>query len=93
MTNKELDFSKLAQSLGVDQAQTVILSMHLEDFTRCLSRPGPEFFAASVDIDLQVVRPPEPFNPVVTKVRFSRAIDAPRYIPTTFGGGGMESGD
>jgi len=46
-----------------------------------------------VEVDLQVVRPPEPFNPVMTKVRFSRAIGAPRYIPTTFGGGGMESGD
>jgi thiamine pyrophosphate-dependent acetolactate synthase large subunit-like protein len=94
LTNKELNFSKLAQSLGVDQAQAVDT---VDEFggilRRALNRPGPEFIAASVQIDLQVVRPPEPFNPVVTKVRFSRAIDAPRYIPTTFGGGGMESGD
>ena len=94
LTNKELDFSKLAQSLGVDQAQTVDTVDAFGEILRgALSRPGPEFIAASVDIDLHVVRPPEPFNPVVTKVRFSRAIDAPRYIPTTFGGGGMESGD
>lgn len=94
LTNKELNFAKLAQSLGVDQAQTVD---NTDEFggilRRALNRPGPEFIAASVEVDLQVVRPPEPFNPVMTKVRFSRAIGAPRYIPTTFGGGGMESGD
>jgi len=37
-----------------------------------------------------VVRPPIAFDPVLTKHRFMTAINAPRYIPTLFGGGRLE---
>jgi len=38
----------------------------------------------------QVVRPPVPLDPVLTKHRFMSAIGAPRYVPTLFGGGRLE---
>ena len=40
--------------------------------------------------DIEVVRPPIAFDPVLTKQRFMTAIGAPRYVPTLFGGGGLE---
>jgi sulfopyruvate decarboxylase subunit beta len=38
-----------------------------------------------------VVRPPIALDPVLTKHRFTAAIGAPRYVPTMFGGGRLES--
>jgi hypothetical protein len=38
-----------------------------------------------------VVRPPIALDPVLTKHRFMAAIGTPRYVPTMFGGGRLES--
>jgi thiamine pyrophosphate-dependent acetolactate synthase large subunit-like protein len=94
LTNQGLDLAAVAQSLGLARAKTVTSTRELKiALTEMLDRKGPEFIAAKLEPDLQVVQPPYPFNPVVTKTRFSRAIDAPHYIPAIFGVGRMESLD
>jgi hypothetical protein len=40
--------------------------------------------------DTEVVRPPIASDPVLSKQRFMAAIGAPRYVPTLFGGGGLD---
>ncbi|MDP6652569.1 MAG: thiamine pyrophosphate-dependent enzyme [Gammaproteobacteria bacterium] len=91
LTNQELDLAALAQSLGLDLARTVTSTSKFEvALEEALNRKGPEFIAAKLEPDLQMVRPPQPFNPIVTKSRFSLAIGAPRYIPAIFGVGGLE---
>jgi hypothetical protein len=54
------------------------------------SENGLDVFVLSTAPDLDVIRPPISFDPVVTKNRFMTAIAAPRYIATIFGGGRLE---
>ena len=55
-----------------------------------LGDAGPTLLALATAPDLEVVVPPAGFDPVVTKRRFQDAIEAPRYLPTLFGGGRLE---
>ena len=54
------------------------------------SAEGPRVLVLATAPDIEVVRPPIAFDPVLTKQRFMTAIGAPRYVPTLFGGGGLE---
>lgn len=91
LTNSALDLAQLARSAGVSHAENVATA---EDFGLVLNSA----FAAEVlqvlvlptAPDIEVVRPPIAFDPVLAKNRFMTAIGAPRYVPTLFGGGQLE---
>ena len=88
LTNAELDFAALAAAAGLAGARNVA---DADDFAaalgEALAAPGPSFLALATAPDLEIVVPPAGFDPVVTRRRFQDAIDAPRYLPTLFGGG------
>ena len=91
LTNAGLDFSQLARSAGIACAKNVTT---VEAFASALSsafiEDGLQVLVLSTAPDLDVVRPPIAFDPVLTKHRFMAAIGAPRYISTIFGGGQLE---
>ena len=88
LTNAGLDFAALALAAGVARACNIETD---EEFGPALAGAleghGPAFLALATAPDLDVVVPPPGFDPVVTKRRFQDAIEAPRYLPTLFGGG------
>ena len=93
LTNAALDFAALAAAAGLARARNIGTG---DDFGpalgEALAAPGPSFLALATAPDLDVVVPPSGFDPVVTKRRFQDAIDAPRYVPTLFGGGRLVGG-
>jgi sulfopyruvate decarboxylase subunit beta len=88
LTNAALDLAALADAAGIPNAENVATP---EAFASALGRPaahsGARFMVLSTEPDIAVVKPPIAFDPVLTKQRFMAGIDAPRYIPTLFGGG------
>jgi thiamine pyrophosphate-dependent acetolactate synthase large subunit-like protein len=93
LTNAALDLAQLARTVGIGQAKNVETP---ESFAAALGAvavaDGPHVLVLSTEPDVEVVRPPIALDPVLTKHRFMTAIGAPRYIPTLFGGGRLESG-
>jgi sulfopyruvate decarboxylase subunit beta len=91
LTNSGLDLAELARSAGIAQAENVATP---EAFASKMSNPSPgsgaRVLVLSTEPDIDVVRPPIAFDPVLTKQRFMSALDVPRYIPTMFGGGRLE---
>ena len=91
LTNGGLDLAQLARCSGVRHATNVSA---LEDVAPALhtafGSDGPHFLVLPTEADVEVVRPPIAFDPVLTKHRFMEGIGAPRYIPTLFGGGRLE---
>lgn len=91
LTNATLDLAQLARSAGVGHAENIAA---LGDFAPALraafSADGPHVFVLPTEPDIEVVRPPIAFDPVLTKHNFMSAIGAPRYVPTLFGGGRLE---
>jgi thiamine pyrophosphate-dependent acetolactate synthase large subunit-like protein len=92
LTNPTLDLAQLAQSAGIVSANNVATS---NDFASALSAAFAanrlQVLVLSTEPDIDVVRPPIAFDPVLTKHRFMTALGAPRYIPTMFGGGKLEA--
>jgi thiamine pyrophosphate-dependent acetolactate synthase large subunit-like protein len=92
LTNPTLDLAQLAQSAGIASANNVATP---KDFASALSTAFAanrlQVLVLSTEPDVDVVRPPISFDPVLTKHRFMTAVGAPRYIPTMFGGGRLES--
>jgi sulfopyruvate decarboxylase subunit beta len=91
LTNATLDLAQLAQAAGIGGAKNIATP---EAFSSALhfAADGLQCFVLSTAPDIDVVRPPIALDPVMTKHRFMAAIDAPRYIPTLFGGGRLEGG-
>jgi len=91
LTNPALDLAQLAGSAGVAHAKNVTTP---EAFASAMASAsfgdGPQVLVLSTKPDIEVVRPPVALDPVLTKHRFMSAIEAPRYIPTLFGGGRLE---
>ena len=88
LTNAGLDFAALARTAGLAGARNVeTAEAFAPALAEALAATGPSFLALATAPDLDVVVPPAGFDPVVTKSRFQDAIDAPRYLPTLFGGG------
>ena len=88
LTNAGLDFAALALAAGVAQARNIETDGEFGPaLAGAIEGPGPAFLALATAPDLDVVVPPSGFDPVVTKRRFQDAIEAPRYLPTLFGGG------
>jgi thiamine pyrophosphate-dependent acetolactate synthase large subunit-like protein len=92
LTSPTLDLAQLARSAGIVRAGNVATS---KDFASALNTAfdanGLQVLVLSTEPDVEVVRPPIAFDPVLTKHRFMAAIKAPRYIPTMFGGGKLEA--
>ena len=92
LTNASLDLAALARASGIPRASNVATP---EAFASALgSTPpgrGARMLVLSTEPDLDVVKPPVALDPVMTKHRFMSAIGAPRYIPTLFGGGKLQS--
>jgi hypothetical protein len=87
----ELDLAQLARSAGIDRAKNVVTSEAVASALSSAFTDGPEVLVLSTEPDIEVVRPPITFDPVLTKQRFMTVIGAARYIPTLFGGGRLES--
>lgn len=91
LTNASLDLAHLARAAGIDGAENVATP---EAFALAMSntssKAGARFLVLATEPDIEVVKPPIAFDPVMAKHRFMTAIDAPRYIPTLFGGGHLE---
>jgi sulfopyruvate decarboxylase subunit beta len=92
LTNAGLDLAQLARASGIARADNIAtpeaLAAKLQAST---ARDSAECLVLATEPDLDVVRPPPVLEPVSTKLRFMTAIGAPRYIPTLFGGGRLES--
>jgi thiamine pyrophosphate-dependent acetolactate synthase large subunit-like protein len=89
LTNPALDLAALARAAGIGRAINVA---HPKALVAALgdSAEGPQVLVLATAPDSEVVRPPIAFDPVLSKQRFMTAIGAPRYVPTLFGGGGLE---
>jgi thiamine pyrophosphate-dependent acetolactate synthase large subunit-like protein len=89
LTNPTLDLAALARAAGVGRSINVV---HPKALAAALgeSAEGPQVLVLATAPDIEVVRPPIPFDPVLSKQRFMTAIGAPRYVPTLFGGGALE---
>jgi thiamine pyrophosphate-dependent acetolactate synthase large subunit-like protein len=89
LTNPALDLAALARAAGIGRAINVA---HPKALVAALgdSAEGPQVLVLATAPDTEVVRPPIAFDPVLSKQRFMTAIGAPRYVPTLFGGGGLE---
>jgi thiamine pyrophosphate-dependent acetolactate synthase large subunit-like protein len=92
LTSPTLDLAQLARAAGIVCAANVATS---KDFASALNSAidakGLQVLVLSTEPDIDVVRPPIAFDPVLTKHRFMTALGAPRYIPTLFGGGRLEA--
>jgi thiamine pyrophosphate-dependent acetolactate synthase large subunit-like protein len=92
LTNPHLDLAQIARSAGIGRAENVATPGALaEALDAAFAADGPQVIVLSTEPDLEVVRPPIALDPVLTKHRFMVAIGAPRYVPTMFGGGRLES--
>ena len=90
LTNQNLDLAELARSAGWARTENVGDPEGFRSaFLSAIEGDGLSFLALEVKPDVQVVEPPHPLNPVVTKQRFMEAIGAPRYVSSTFGQGRM----
>jgi sulfopyruvate decarboxylase subunit beta len=92
LTNAALDLAELARSTGIARATNVATPQAFASaIGSATAGHGAQVLVLSTEPDVEVVRPPIALDPVLTKHRFMAAIGAPRYIPTMFGGGRLES--
>lgn len=92
LTNPALDLAQIARSAGIGRAENVATPEAFDAaLDVALAADGPQILVLSTEPDLDVVRPPIALDPILTKHRFMTAIGAPRYVPTMFGGGRLES--
>ena len=92
LTNAALDLAELARSAGIARSTNVATPLALASaIGSTAAGRGTRVLVLSTEPDLDVVRPPIALDPVLTKHRLMTAIGAPRYVPTTFGGGWLES--
>lgn len=88
LTNAGLDLAALARAAGLAAARNIDTADALGPaLAEALDGPGPTLLALATAPDLDVAVPPAGFDPVAGKRRFQDCIEAPRYLPTLFGGG------
>jgi thiamine pyrophosphate-dependent acetolactate synthase large subunit-like protein len=91
LTSPALDLAGLAHSAGVVRADNVATPKEFASaLTAAFDANGLQVLVLSTEPDVELVRPPIAFDPLLTKHRFMAAIKAPRYVPTLFGGGKLE---
>jgi sulfopyruvate decarboxylase subunit beta len=92
LTSSSLDLAALARSAGISRADNVATATAFAAAIGTASGgAGARMLVLATRPDPEVVRPPIALDPVLTKHRFAAAIGAPRYVPTMFGGGRLES--
>jgi thiamine pyrophosphate-dependent acetolactate synthase large subunit-like protein len=93
LTNDTLDLAALAKAAGIRETANIATA---DAFGTALgpafTSDGLRFLVLATEPDVEVVKPPIVFDPVLAKHRFMTAIGAPRYVPTLFGGGMLEPG-
>jgi len=93
LTSAALDLAQLARAAGIAQADNIATAdAFAAALGPALTTDGLRFLVLATAPDIEVVKPPIAFDPVLTKHRFMTGIAAPRYIPTLFGGGRLEGG-
>jgi thiamine pyrophosphate-dependent acetolactate synthase large subunit-like protein len=91
LTNSGLDLAELARAAGIPRAENVATPEALApEISKLSLRAGLRTLVLATEPDIDVVRPPIAFDPVLTKQRFMFALGVPRYVPTMFGGGRLE---
>jgi|SRR5262245_22151818 thiamine pyrophosphate-dependent acetolactate synthase large subunit-like protein len=91
LTNATLDLAQLARSAGVGHASNVETTEGFADvLSSAFAAAALQVIVLATEPDPKVVQPPITLDPVLTKHRFMAAIEAPRYVPTIFGGGRFE---
>ena len=92
LTNASLDFAALGRSVGLKEARNIDTAEAFGPaLAGTLDTTGPSLLVLATAPDIDLVVPPASFDPVVTKRRFQDAIGAPRYVPTLFGGGKLDT--
>lgn len=88
LTTADLDFAALGRTMGLKHTENITSP---ESFRTALGvaseTAGPSLLVLATEPDLTAVAPPITLDPIMTKQRFSKAIGAPQYVPTFFGGG------
>lgn len=88
LTSASLDFAAIAREFGLRQGETVAsVKAFSSALTAALAEDGPALLALDTAPDLEAATPPPDFDPLDSKQRLMDAIEAPRYVPTFFGGG------
>ena len=91
LTSASLDLAALARAAGIADSENLATPQAFASAMGKTGRgEGARFWVLSTRPDPEVVNPPIAFDPVLTKHRFMEGIGAPRYVPTMFGGGGLE---
>ena len=88
LTNPNLDLAALARWAGLRHAANVRSADGFRAaFRTAFEGGGPSLLALATEPDVEIVRPPRPFNPIVIKQRFMDALGVPDYVPSVFGKG------
>jgi thiamine pyrophosphate-dependent acetolactate synthase large subunit-like protein len=88
LTNPDLDLAALARSAAIPRARNITTAEELGPaLSQAYGDDTLEVLVLATEPDLDVVRLPVGLNPIVIKQRFMKAIGAPHYVPTLFGGG------
>lgn len=91
LTNPGLDLAQLARAAGIVRSENIDKPEGLADRLRDgTARNGAECLVLATEPDLDVVRPPVTFDPLLSKHRLQTAVGAPRYVHAVFGGGKLE---
>jgi len=91
LTNPALDLAQLARAAGIARSENIDKPEALAEKLRAgTARNGAECLVLATEPDLDVVRPPLTFDPLLSKHRLQAAVGAPRYVHAVFGGGKLE---
>jgi len=91
LTNAGLDFADLGRAAGIRHTENIDSAEALgPPLAEAMAESGPSLLVLATEPDLETVALPSMLDPVVTKRRFEKAIGAPRYLSTFFGGGRLE---
>lgn len=91
LTNPALDLAQLARAAGIARSENIDKPEALAEKLRAgTAGNGAECLVLATEPDLDVVRPPVTFDPLLSKHRLQAAVGAPRYVHAVFGGGKLE---
>ncbi len=91
LPSQSVDLAGLARAAGLPRAQAIETGDAFKDaLADAFETPEATFLALGTAPDTETAKPPFPLDPVAVKRRFMEAIEAPRYVPTFFGGGMLE---
>lgn len=92
LTHPAVDYAALAGAAGIESANIDDTESFATAVQAALARPATSFLSLRTEPDMDIVVPAEPFDPVLVKRRFEKAVGARRYVPEMFGGGSDTGG-